>query len=172
MKKRTLLGCLLTAALPSLLLAQEEVSDSLHMTLQGVEITAVRATETTPVAYTNIGSEEIKRQNTGLDFPYLVTMTPSAIATSDAGAGIGYTSLRIRGTDGSRINVTANGIPVNDSESHTVFWVNIPDLASSVKDIQIQRGVGTSTNGAGAFGASINMQTSSFSTKPYAEFSA
>ena len=172
MKKRTLLGCLLTAALPSLLSAQEEVSDSLHMTLQGVEITAVRATETTPVAYTNIGSEEIKRQNTGLDFPYLVTMTPSAIATSDAGAGIGYTSLRIRGTDGSRINVTANGIPVNDSESHTVFWVNIPDLASSVKDIQIQRGVGTSTNGAGAFGASINMQTSSFSTKPYAGFSA
>ena len=172
MKKRTLLGCLLTAALPSLLSAQEEVSDSLHMTLQGVEITAVRATETTPVAYTNIGSEEIKRQNTGLDFPYIVTMTPSAIATSDAGAGIGYTSLRIRGTDGSRINVTANGIPVNDSESHTVFWVNIPDLASSVKDIQIQRGVGTSTNGAGAFGASINMQTSSFSTKPYAGFSA
>ena len=172
MKKRTLLGCLLTAALPSLLSAQEEVSDSLHMALQGVEITAVRATETTPVAYTNIGSEEIKRQNTGLDFPYIVTMTPSAIATSDAGAGIGYTSLRIRGTDGSRINVTANGIPVNDSESHTVFWVNIPDLASSVKDIQIQRGVGTSTNGAGAFGASINMQTSSFSTKPYAGFSA
>lgn len=172
MKKRTLLGCLLTAALPSLLSAQEEVSDSLHMALQGVEITAVRATETTPVAYTNIGSEEIKRQNTGLDFPYIVTMTPSAIATSDAGAGIGYTSLRIRGTDGSRINVTANGIPVNDSESHTVFWVNIPDLASSVKDIQIQRGVGTSTNGAGAFGASINMQTSSFSTKPYAVFSA
>lgn len=172
MKKRTLLGCLLTAALPSLLSAQEEVSDSLHMALQGVEITAVRATETTPVAYTNIGSEEIKRQNTGLDFPYIVTMTPSAIATSDAGAGIGYTSLRIRGTDGSRINVTANGIPVNDSESHTVFWVNIPDLASSVKDIQIQRGVGTSTNGAGAFGASINMQTSGFSTKPYAGFSA
>ena len=172
MKKRTLLGCLLTAALPSLLSAQEEVSDSLHMALQGVEITAVRATETTPVAYTNIGSEEIKRQNTGLDFPYIVTMTPSAIATSDAGAGIGYTSLRIRGTDGSRINVTANGIPVNDSESHTVFWVNIPDLASSVKDIQIQRGVGTSTNGAGAFGASINMQTSSFSTKPSAGFSA
>lgn len=172
MKKRTLLGCLLTAALPSLLSAQEEVSDSLHMALQGVEITAVRATETTPVAYTNIGSEEIKRQNIGLDFPYIVTMTPSAIATSDAGAGIGYTSLRIRGTDASRINVTANGIPVNDSESHTVFWVNIPDLASSVKDIQIQRGVGTSTNGAGAFGASINMQTSSFSTKPYAGFSA
>ena len=98
-------------------------------------------------------------------------MTPSAVATSDAGAGIGYTSLRIRGTDGTRINVTANGIPVNDAESHNVFWVNLPDLASSVNDIQIQRGVGTSTNGAGAFGASINMQTSAFNTQPYAGFS-
>lgn len=171
MKKRTLLGCLVAAALPSLLNAQEAVSDSLHTALQEVEIMSIRATETTPVAYTNIGREEIKRQNTGVDFPYLVTMTPSAVATSDAGAGIGYTSLRIRGTDGSRINVTANGIPVNDAESHTVFWVNIPDLASSVKDIQIQRGVGTSTNGAGAFGASINMLTSEFNTQPYAGFS-
>ena len=170
MKKRTLLGCLIAAALPSLLCAQEAVSDSLHTTLQEVEITSIRATETTPVAYTNIGREEIKRQNTGVDFPYLVTMTPSAVATSDAGAGIGYTSLRIRGTDGSRINVTANGIPVNDAESHTVFWVNIPDIASSVKDIQIQRGVGTSTNGAGAFGASINMLTSEFNTQHYAGF--
>ena len=171
MKKRTLLGCLVAAALPSLLNAQETVSDSLHTALQEVEIMSIRATETTPVAYTNIGREEIRRQNTGVDFPYLVTMTPSAVATSDAGAGIGYTSLRIRGTDGSRINVTANGIPVNDAESHTVFWVNIPDLASSVKDIQIQRGVGTSTNGAGAFGASINMLTSEFNTQPYAGFS-
>ena len=171
MKKRTLLGCLVAAALPSLLNAQEAVSDSLHTALQEVEIMSIRATETTPVAYTNIGREEIRRQNTGVDFPYLVTMTPSAVATSDAGAGIGYTSLRIRGTDGSRINVTANGIPVNDAESHTVFWVNIPDLASSVKDIQIQRGVGTSTNGAGAFGASINMLTSEFNTQPYAGFS-
>lgn len=171
MKKRTLLGCLLLAAFPSLPKAQEAVSDSLHTSLQEVEITSVRATETTPIAYTNIGSEEIKKHNTGVDFPYLVSMTPSAIATSDAGTGIGYTSLRIRGTDGSRINVTANGIPVNDAESHTVFWVNIPDIASSVKDIQIQRGVGTSTNGAGAFGASINMQTTRFNTQPYAGFS-
>ena len=171
MKRRTLLGCLLLATIPSLPKAQEAVSDSLHTSLQEVEITSVRATETTPIAYTNIGSEAIKKHNTGVDFPYLVSMTPSAIATSDAGTGIGYTSLRIRGTDGSRINVTANGIPVNDAESHTVFWVNIPDLASSVKDIQIQRGVGTSTNGAGAFGASINMQTTRFNTQPYAGFS-
>lgn len=97
-------------------------------------------------------------------------MTPSAITTSDAGAGIGYTSLRVRGTDATRINVTTNGIPMNDAESHAVFWVNMPDFSSSVKDIQIQRGVGTSTNGAGAFGASVNMQTSDFSLKPYAEF--
>ena len=159
------------AALPPVLYAQGTESDSLHTTLQEVEIMSIRATETTPVAYTNIGNEEIRRQNTGVDFPYLVTMTPSAVATSDAGAGIGYTSLRIRGTDGSRINVTANGIPVNDAESHTVFWVNMPDLASSIKDIQIQRGVGTSTNGAGAFGASINMLTSEYNTQPYACFS-
>ena len=171
MRRRTLLGCLVMAALPSVLYAQEAVSDTLHTTLQEVEIMSIRATETTPVAYTNIGREEIRRHNTGVDFPYLVTMTPSAVATSDAGAGIGYTSLRIRGTDGSRINVTANGIPVNDAESHTVFWVNMPDLASSVKDIQIQRGVGTSTNGAGAFGASINMLTSEYNTQPYAGFS-
>ena len=171
MKRRTLLGCLAMAALPSVLHAQEAVSDTLHTVLQEVEIMSIRATETTPVAYTNIGNEEIRRQNTGVDFPYLVTMTPSAVATSDAGAGIGYTSLRIRGTDGSRINVTANGIPVNDAESHTVFWVNMPDLASSIKDIQIQRGVGTSTNGAGAFGASINMLTSEYNTQPYACFS-
>lgn len=97
-------------------------------------------------------------------------MTPSAITTSDAGAGVGYTTLRVRGTDGTRINVTANGIPINDAESHTVFWVNLPDFASSVKDMQVQRGAGTSTNGAGAFGASINMQTGDFSMKPYAEF--
>ncbi|MBR2607355.1 MAG: TonB-dependent receptor [Bacteroidaceae bacterium] len=171
MKKRTLLGCLLTATLPSLLNAQEGAKDSLHNSLQEVEIMSIRATKTTPVAYTNIGREELKKQNTGVDFPYLVKMTPSAVVTSDAGAGIGYTSLRIRGTDATRINVTANGIPVNDAESHTVFWVNIPDLASSVKDVQIQRGAGTSTNGAGAFGASINMQTSEFNTQPYAGFS-
>ncbi len=171
MKKRTLLGSLLMAALPSLLAAQEDVKDSLHSNLQEVEIMSIRATKTTPVAYTNIGKEELKKQNTGVDFPYLLKMTPGAVVTSDAGAGIGYTSLRIRGTDATRINVTANGIPVNDAESHTVFWVNIPDLASSVRDVQIQRGAGTSTNGAGAFGASINMQTSEFNTKPYAGFS-
>ena len=172
MKKRALPGCLLLAALPSLLHAQEIVSDSLLTNLQEVEIFSNRATESTPVAYTNIGREELKKTNTGIDFPYLVSMTPSAVVTCDAGAGIGYTSLRIRGTDATRINVTANGIPLNDAESHSVFWVNIPDIASSVKDVQIQRGAGTSTNGAGAFGASINLNTKEFNTLPYAGISA
>ena len=171
MKKRTLRCCLLMAALPSLLHAQEAVSDSLHTHLQEVEITATRATELTPVAHTNIAGKQLSKMNTGVDFPYLVAATTSVVTTSDAGAGIGYTSLRIRGTDATRINVTANGIPVNDAESHNVFWVNMPDIASSVKDIQIQRGVGTSTNGAGSFGASINLQTDRFNTLPYANIS-
>ena len=97
-------------------------------------------------------------------------MTPSTLTTSDAGAGIGYTTLRVRGTDGTRINITVNGIPMNDAESHNLFWVNMPDFSSSVKDMQVQRGAGTSTNGAGAFGASVNMQTEGASMKPYAEF--
>lgn len=159
------------AALPSLLLAQEAVNDSLQNHLQEVEITATRATEVTPIAHTNIGQEQLSKMNTGIDFPYLVATTPSVVATSDAGTGIGYTSLRIRGTDGTRINVTANGIPVNDAESHNVFWVNMPDIASSVKDVQIQRGAGTSTNGAGSFGASINLKTDRFNTLPHASFS-
>lgn len=170
MKKRTLLCCIIFAA--SVAYAQKGAAqkDSLQTKdLREVEILSIRATETTPVAYTNISNELLKKSNTGVDFPYLVSRTPSAITTSDAGAGIGYTTLRVRGTDGTRINVTANGIPINDAESHNVFWVNMPDLASSVKDVQIQRGVGTSTNGAGAFGASINMQTGKFNSKPYAE---
>lgn len=162
-------GCLLFAALG--LYAQTQGKDSLRVVnLQEVEIISTRATGNTPVAFTNVTKEELKKQNFGQDLPYLLSMTPSAITTSDAGAGIGYTTLRVRGTDATRINVTANGIPINDAESHSVFWVNLPDFASSVKDMQIQRGAGTSTNGAGAFGASINMQTGDFSLKPYAEF--
>lgn len=133
---------------------------------------STRATETTPIAYTNIDEKKIRMYNAGVDLPYIVSMTPGAITTSDAGTGIGYTTLRVRGTDGTRINVTANGIPVNDAESHTVFWVNLPDFASSVKDIQIQRGVGTSTNGAGSFGASMNLRTGSMSLQPYTVLSA
>lgn len=172
MKRKTLLCCLSLAAAASATQLPAAEKDSLQSYgLQEVEILSTRATKTTPIAFTNIDSKEFKRYNTGVDFPYLVSMTPSAITTSDAGAGIGYTSLRIRGTDGTRINVTANGIPINDAESHTVFWVNLPDFASSVKDVQIQRGVGTSTNGAGSFGASINLRTANLSMQPYTEFS-
>ena len=147
------------------------VSDSLKViNLQEVQVVSTRATAKTPVAFTNIGKAELKKVNFGQDIPYLLSMTPSTLTTSDAGSGIGYTTLRVRGTDGTRINITVNGIPMNDAESHNLFWVNMPDFSSSVKDMQVQRGAGTSTNGAGAFGASVNMQTEGASMKPYAEF--
>jgi len=173
MKKNKMVACLMLAACWLPAQAQDQPKDSLReVTLEGVEVLATRANKNTPVAFTNISREELKKQNLGQDLPYLLSMTPGAITTSDAGAGIGYTTIRVRGTDATRINVTANGIPINDAESHAVFWVNIPDLASSVKDVQVQRGVGTSTNGAGAFGASINMQTGGLSTQPYVELNA
>lgn len=124
-----------------------------------VFVSALRVDESTPIAYSNINREEIETKNLGQDIPMLVQSTPSVVSTSDAGAGIGYTGIRIRGVDPGRINVTINGIPLNDAESHGVFWVNMPDLASSTQNIQIQRGVGTSTQGAGAFGATMNLQT-------------
>ena len=140
--------------------------------LHEVEIVANRATAKTPVAFTNVKKADIEKVNDGRDIPYLLSMTPSMVMTSDAGAGIGYSSMRVRGSDASRINVTINGIPVNDAESHRVYWVNMPDLASSLRDIQIQRGAGTSTNGAGAFGASVNMLTDAIAYDPYGEVSA
>jgi iron complex outermembrane recepter protein len=134
-----------------------------------VVITATRAGVNSPKTFENVGKKELKEKNLGKDLPILIESTPGAVITSDAGAGIGYTGLRIRGTDITRINVTVNGIPLNDPESQGVFWVNMPDFASSAENIQIQRGVGTSTNGAAAFGASINIQTRSLQTDPYAE---
>lgn len=134
-----------------------------------VIVSATRATEKTPTTYSNIDEEAIEKRNLGQDLPYLLNQTPSTVVTSDAGAGVGYTQIRIRGTDPTRINVTINGIPLNDSESQGVFWVNMPDFASSVENIQIQRGVGTSTNGAGAFGATVNIQTSMLNRERYAE---
>lgn len=134
-----------------------------------VIVSATRATEKTPTTFTRLDRQEIEKQNFGQDIPYLLNLTPSVVTTSDAGAGIGYTGVRIRGSDATRINVTINGIPLNDSESHGVYWVNMPDFASSVENIQIQRGVGTSTNGAAAFGATINVQTSTLNREPYAE---
>lgn len=136
-----------------------------------VIISAVRATATSPVSSQLIDKENIERQNQGKDFPYLLEHGISTVSTSDAGNGFGYTSMRIRGTDMTRINVTVNGIPLNDAESHNVFWVDLPDLASSAKDIQIQRGVGTSSNGVASFGASVNVLTENFGKDASAQFS-
>lgn len=134
-----------------------------------VVVSATRANQRTGMAFTNVGGEEIQKQNLGQDLPVLLNFQPSLVSTSDAGAGIGYTGFRIRGSDASRINVTLNGIPYNDAESQGLFWVNMPDFASSTTSIQIQRGVGTSTNGAGAFGATVNVQTNEFRKEAYAE---
>ena len=137
-----------------------------------VIISATRAGEQTPLAYTNVTGEILEKKNSGQGLPYLLSLTPSFVETSESGNGIGYTSLRIRGTDASRINVTIDGIPLNDPESQQVFWVDLPDLASSVDNIQVQRGVGTSSNGAGAFGASINIQTKGIENEPFAEINS
>ncbi len=137
-----------------------------------VIISATRAGDQTPLAYSNVTGEILEKQNSGQGIPYLLSLTPSFVETSESGNGIGYTSLRIRGTDASRINVTIDGIPLNDPESQQVFWVDLPDLASSVDNIQVQRGVGTSSNGAGAFGASINIQTKGIENEPFAEISS
>ena len=137
-----------------------------------VTVTSLRATEKSPVAYTNIDKESLSKANLGQDIPYLLSTTPSLVVTSDAGTGIGYTNFRIRGTDASRINITINGIPYNDPDEQGAYWVDVPDLTSSVENIQIQRGVGTSTNGAGAFGANINIQTNTHAPKASGEISA
>jgi iron complex outermembrane receptor protein len=133
-----------------------------------VLVTATLAGHKTPTTYSNLKKSQIVKANYGQDMPFLFDNTPSTVVTSDAGAGVGYTGIRIRGVDPTRTNVTINGIPLNDSESHGVYWVNMPDFASSTDQIQIQRGVGTSTNGAAAFGASINIQTNKVMRKPYA----
>jgi iron complex outermembrane receptor protein len=132
-----------------------------------VEVVSTRAGKHTPVAYTEIDKKTLAQLNYGQDIPQLLSLTPSVTVTSDAGNGIGYTSIRVRGIDPSRINITANGIPMNDAESAQVYFVNMGDFASSLQSMQVQRGVGTSTNGSGAFGASINMQTEPVGLTPY-----
>lgn len=134
-----------------------------------VIVSATRVSENSPTAFSTVSKATLQKQNFGQDLPFALNWTPSLVTTSDAGAGVGYTGLRIRGSDATRINVTVNGIPINDSESQGVFWVNMPDLASSTQSVQVQRGVGTSTNGAGAFGASVNMQTNTRNDKAYAD---
>lgn len=134
-----------------------------------VTVSATRASGNSPTAFTNLRKNDIDKNNSGRGFEYLLEQTPSTVVTSNAGAGVGYTSIRIRGSDATRTNVTINGIPINDAEDQGVYFVDLPDLASSVDNIQVQRGVGTSTNGAGAFGASINIQTITRRDTAYAE---
>jgi iron complex outermembrane receptor protein len=144
------------------------LSNSTTMT-EEVTVSATRASDNSPTAFTNLSKKDIDKNNSGRGFEYLLEQTPSTVVTSNAGAGIGYSSIRIRGSDATRTNVTLNGIPLNDAEDQGVYFVDLPDLASSVDNIQIQRGVGTSTNGAGAFGASINIQTTTRHDTAYAE---
>ncbi len=145
------------------------LNHDISFTLNTITVNAITAKDDTPATFTNLDKEKIEANNLGQDVPFLLKWTPSTVVTSDAGAGIGYTGIRIRGSDPSRTNVTINGIPLNDAESQGVFWVDLPDFASSTDVIQIQRGVGTSTNGAGAFGASINLQTNQTKSDPYAK---
>ena len=152
--------------------SQEIKKDTTKVTeLKEVTVSSVRAKDKNPITYTNVSKEEIAPRNLGQDVPVLLQYLPSVVTTTDAGNGVGYTYMRVRGSDGSRINVTLNGVPFNDSESQGTFFVNLPDFASSLESVQLQRGVGTSTNGAGAFGASLNMQTKSFQEKAYTEVS-
>jgi iron complex outermembrane recepter protein len=153
--------------LPFALSAQEQPKDSIKQ-IEEVLISGVRAKDKSPITFTNISKAQIAPRNLGQDIPVLLNYLPSVVTSTDAGAGIGYTSMRVRGSDGSRINVTLNGVPFNDSESQGTYFVNLPDFASSLESIQLQRGVGTSTSGAGAFGASLNLQTKATQKDAYA----
>ena len=158
--------------LPITSFSQEKVQDTTKVNqLDEVLVSGVRAGKKNPVTFTNVTKDEMAPRNLGQDIPILLNYLPSVVTTTDAGNGVGYTYMRVRGADGSRINVTLNGVPFNDSESQGTYFVDLPDFASSLESIQLQRGVGTSTNGPGAFGASLNMQTKSYQEKAYAEIS-
>lgn len=166
-----MLGMALTAV------AQEnqQQQDSLQgkeITLDEVQVSAVRVTRESPVTFSNLKKDAVAPRNLGQDIPILMNFLPGVVTTSDAGAGVGYTSMRVRGSDGSRVNVTINGIPYNDAESQGAFWVDMPDFVSSTESLQLQRGVGTSTNGSGAFGASLNLLTDTPSEEAYGEVSS
>ncbi len=154
---------------------QDTIPDSLaakEIVLDEVLVSALRVTKESPITFSDLTNEEIAPRNLGQDIPVLMNFLPAVVTTSDAGAGIGYTAIRVRGSDATRVNVTINGIPYNDSESQGTFWVNMPDFASSTQNLQLQRGVGTSTNGAGAFGASLNLLTDGVSKDPYGQISS
>ncbi|GLB52647.1 TonB-dependent receptor [Neptunitalea chrysea] len=158
----------------SILWGQEKEKDSLAtkkepVKLEEVSVSATRVTDKTPVTFSNLSKKELKKRNLGQDIPILMNYLPGVVTTSDAGAGVGYTGIRVRGSDATRVNVTINGIPYNDAESQGTYWVNMPDFASSVENIQLQRGVGTSTNGSSAFGASLNLLTDAASKEAYGQ---
>ena len=148
-----------------------DMSDS-FINLDEVLVSAVRVKPSSPVTHSNVSKEDLQNRNLGQDIPILLNYLPSVVTTSDAGAGIGYTGIRVRGSDATRVNITINGIPYNDAESHGTFWVNLPDFASSTENMQLQRGVGTSTNGSGAFGASLNLLTDAVSENAYGQISS
>ena len=169
-EKRLFLSSFLLFSLATL--AQEKTKDTTRVNqLDEVLVSAIRVNSKTPVSFSNLSKKEIQNRNLGQDIPILMNYMPSVVTTSEAGNGVGYTGIRVRGSDATRVNVTINGIPYNDSESHGTFWVNMPDFASSLQSVQLQRGVGTSTNGSGAFGASLNMLTDSYSEKASGEIS-
>ncbi|MEJ2162733.1 MAG: TonB-dependent receptor [Robiginitalea sp.] len=173
MKKAILLGLLFGASFFAC--GQEKSRDTTmadEIKLDEVFVAAVRVTREAPVTFSNLEKVRIEKRNLGQDIPALMNFLPSVVTTSDAGAGIGYTGIRVRGSDATRVNITINGIPYNDAESQGTFWVNMPDFASSTESLQLQRGVGTSTNGAAAFGASLNILTDALSREPYAELAA
>ena len=150
--------------------AQEKIQDTIKtQTLDEVLVKSIRVDTDSPITHSNLDKEELAKTNLGQDIPILLNYLPSVVTTSDAGAGIGYTYIRVRGSDASRVNITINGIPYNDSESQGTFWVNMPDFASSIENLQLQRGVGTSTNGSGSFGASLNILSDAISEDAYSE---
>lgn len=162
----------LTAFLSSISLFSEEIPDSLkQVNLNEIIVSATRVTERAPIAFSNIGTAQIKENNTAKNIPYILETMPSIVAFSEDGSGVGNTSLRIRGTDATRINVTFNGMPLNNPESQEVYWVNIPDISNALQNIQVQRGVGSSTNGSAAFGASISLKSQGAKPKAYGEAS-
>ena len=156
------------------LFSQEKIKDTIQGTKQNLDevvVQSIRVKYSAPFSHSNISKEELSSKNLGQDLPILLSFLPSVVTFSDAGAGVGYTGIRIRGVSAQSTNITINGIPFNDPESHGTYWVNLPDFTSSIESLQVQRGVGTSTNGSGAFGASINILTDAISENPYAEIS-
>lgn len=173
MKRFYVLLCLvLSFAAGAQEVEQKDSTESRRLVkLDEVMVAAVRVQSESPITFSNVRKEDIAPRNLGQDIPILLNYLPGVVTTSDAGAGIGYTGIRVRGSDATRVNVTINGIPYNDAESQGTFWVDLPDFASSVENLQLQRGVGTSTNGAGAFGASLNLLTEAVSEAAYGEIS-